>query len=222
MLLLSNMSEFRESTRPFSDRATKMITLDSHDFFYTQPADSPCNFEVDLGVPLHIANSSTVYLESVYIGGYKINEKKKLLFPNGSPSDSSLMSKDIVTHFNFNIPELGITTYVGSKSKRSSPFAGCFTLPNERPSKQATPDTLVATDYQPYFLGHLSRTAVYITSLQPKTLSRFTVNISDQNGDSIWKAVTDATTSTDLNSHGAGNPPLASRRVVIQLIIAEN
>ena len=216
------MSHFSEPTRPFSDRTTKMITLDSFDHFYGRPADTQCRFDVDLENPLHISKPSTVYLESVYIGGYKINEKKKLLFPNGSPSNPPQMSKDIVTHFNFNIPELGIITYAGSKSTRSSAFGGCFTLPNERPTKQATVDTLVATDYQPYFLGHLSRTAVYISSLQPKSLTRFTVQITDQNGDSIWKAVTDATTSSDLNAHGAGNPPLASRRVVIQLIIAEN
>ena len=219
---MCNMSMFRESTRPSSDRTTKMITLDSHGTFYSRPADTECKFEVDLEVPLHITKSSTVYLESVYIGAFKIGEKKRLLFPHGDPSAPSDMSKDIITHFNFNIPELGIVSYSGSNSNRTSAFEGCFTLPNEKPTRQALADILTPVDYQPFFLGHLSRTAVYITSLQPKTLSRFTVHITDQDGGPIWKSPDSGIGTAQLSDHGVGNPPLASRRVVIQLIVVEN
>tara|TARA_X000001036_G_scaffold438752_1_gene487480 strand:- start:2210 stop:2866 length:657 start_codon:yes stop_codon:yes gene_type:complete len=217
------MTHFTDSTRPSSDRTTKMITLDSADFFYNKNADTECKFEVDLETPLHIPNPSMVYLESIHIGAFKINETKKLFYPSGTtPFTPSNISKDIVTHFNFNIPELGITTHAGSLGTRTTPFNGCFTLPNERPARPATGGTLLASDYQPYFLGHLSRTAVYITSMQPKTLSRFTITITDQNGDSIWKAVEPGTTTTDLIPHGLGNPPLATRRIIMQLIVAEN
>tara|TARA_X000001036_G_scaffold438074_1_gene484968 strand:+ start:1239 stop:1883 length:645 start_codon:yes stop_codon:yes gene_type:complete len=208
------------STRPASDRSTKMITIDSKNTFYSKPANTESKFEVDLDFPLHIPNSSVVYLESVYIGGFKISEAKRLLFPSGNPSNPANLKDDIVTHFNFSIPELGIVTYAGDTGNRQSPFNGCFTLPNEKIVRQATAGTLVASDFQPYFLGHLSRTAVYISRLQPKTLSRISVNVTDQNGESIFKDLEG--THADLNSHGAGNPPIASRRIVMQFIIAED
>lgn len=216
------MARFSDSTRPSSDRSTKMITLDSSDYFFSKPADTQCKFEVDLESPLHISKTSTVYLESVYIGAFKINESEKIYFPSGG---TSAPSKDVITHFNFSIPELGIITHAGSLGKRSTPFSGCFTLPNEKPTRPTTAGSLSSTDYQPYILGHLSRTAVYITSMQPKTLSRFTINITDQNGESIWKDVeTIAHSSPNLtmSNHGIGNPPISSRRVIIQLIVAEN
>lgn len=214
------MSHFSDSTRPSSDRTTKMITLDSSDFFFDKPAETVCKFEVDLETPLHISKSSMVYLESIYIGAFKINETKKSFSPTGTTTAN--MSKDVVTHFNFSIPELGIITHAGSLGNRTTPFNGCFTLPNERPARPSTAGTLLISDFQPYFLGHLSRTAVYITSMQPKTLSRFTITITDQDGNSIWKAPESGTTTTDLTSQGVGNPPIASRRVIMQLIVAEN
>jgi len=221
-----------EPTRGGSDRTTKMFTIDSGQYFYHKDPATDSTWDTTLDNPIVINRPSMIYLEGLYIGGFKINEIDSVLYETGgttpqpawSPAHINELSNDHVTHFNINIPELNITTFAGTNGLGSTPFSGAFTLPNEKPITCTTPGQLVASDFKPFILGHLSRTAVYVSQIQPGTLSRLTTTITDQNGRSIFKPATQSNSISDASmlKAGVGNPPLASRRIVLQFIIAEN
>ena len=234
-----------QPTRGGSDRTTKMFTIDSGDHFYHQVPASNCTFETILDSPIVINRPAMIYLEGLYIGGFKINERDNVLWETGgtnfpwpaNPTTATWtapgvaqtvpLDNDHVTHFNIDIPELNITTAAGTTGVSSTPFSGKFTLPNEKPIVSATSGIFVGSDFKPFILGHLSRTAVYVSQIQPCTLDRLVTTITDQNGLSIFKEITGSsgnanTTNNNLARYGAGNPPLASRRIVLQFIIAEN
>ena len=93
-----------------------------------------------------------------------------------------------------------ITNDINKVSKSSSVFSGKFTIPNEKFGSVAG---------TPFIKAYLSRTAVYVSSIQAKTLSSITVNVTDQNGKSIFY-------------DDANNPLKNRRRIVLQFIVAEN
>lgn len=192
------MSTFWEPTRAGSERKTKMITLDSESYFTSSNSTSISNFIVKLDSPLHITNSAVIYLEGVFIGGFKSEGIDSLSAITGNMNTTD-QGKD-VTHFNLEIPEFDITTYAGNPSKSSSVFSGKFTIPNEKFGSVAG---------TPFIKAYLSRTAVYVSSIQAKTLSSITVNVTDQNGKSIFY-------------DDANNPLKNRRRIVLQFIVAEN
>ena len=85
----------------------------------------------------------------------------------------------------------------------------------ESPSIISVSGAAVPSDYKPFILGHLSKTAVYLAKVGPKKLTSLNVTITDQDGDVIWKS---------KNGHGDGvdaNPPKQSRRVIMQLMFVE-
>ena len=227
-----------EPTRGGSDRTTKMFTIDSGEYFYHQNANTDCTWETILDSPIVINRPAMIYLEGLYIGGFKINERDNVLYETGGLNGSSVwtppgaaqtipLDNDHVSHFNIDIPELNITTGAGTTEISSTPFSGKFTLPNEKPIVSATAGQFVPGDFKPFVLGHLSRTAVYVSQIQPCTIDRITATLTDQNGRSIYKDLNgglagSAATTTALAPYGAANPPKASRRVVLQFIIAEN
>ena len=196
-LIIKNiMSVFSEPTRAGSHRKTKMITLDSGTFFYDKPNNTMCSFAVELDTPLILSNPAIVYLEGVYIGGFKVDSN---LYPGASANTNS---KKVVTHFNIDIPEFDITAYAGTTGISSTcAFSGKFTIPNEKQ----------VTTAAPFVKAYLSRTAVYVTSIRAKTLHKIHVTITDQNGESIF----------DDGDAGAANPASNSRRVTLQFIVAE-
>jgi len=196
-LIIKNiMSVFSEPTRAGSHRKTKMLTLDSGTFFYDKPNNTQCSFAVELDTPLILSNPAIVYLEGVYIGGFKVESN---LYPGASANTNS---KKVVTHFNIDIPEFDITAYAGTTGISSTcAFSGKFTIPNE---KQVTTVT-------PFVKAYLSRTAVYVSSIRAKTLHKIHITITDQNGESIF----------DDGVAGDANPASNSRRVTLQFIVAE-
>ena len=196
-LIIKNiMSVFSEPTRAGSHRKTKMLTLDSGTFFYDKPNNTQCSFAVELDSPLILSNPAIVYLEGVYIGGFKVESN---LYPGDSANTNS---KKVVTHFNIDIPEFDITAYAGTTGISSTcAFSGKFTIPNE---KQVTTVT-------PFVKAYLSRTAVYVSSIRAKTLHKIHITITDQNGESIF----------DDGVAGDANPASNSRRVTLQFIVAE-
>ena len=198
-----------EPTRAGSDRNTKMLTLDSGTFFLGQPGATASSYEVTLENPVVINNPAKIYLEGVYIGGFKLSALEGTAFPGVGAA----LNTSVVTHFNIDIPEFDINSFAGSASSDGAhAFNGKFTLPNEKAISRAATNAANA-DYKPFIKAYLSRTAVYVSSIKPTTLNKVHVNITDQNGDSIF-----------LGTGGVGdgpNPPLISRRIVLQFIIAE-
>lgn len=189
------MSVFSEPTRAGSHRKTKMLTLDSGTFFYDKPNNTQCSFAVELDSPLILSNPAIVYLEGVYIGGFKVESN---LYPGASANTNS---KKVVTHFNIDIPEFDITAYAGTTGISSTcAFSGKFTIPNEKQVTTATP----------FVKAYLSRTAVYVSSIRAKTLHKIHITITDQNGESIFD-----------DGDASANPALYSRRVTLQFIVAE-
>lgn len=199
-----------EPTRAGSDRNTKMLTLDSGTFFFGQPGATASSYEVTLENPVVINNPAKIYLEGVYIGGFKLSADIGTAFPGVSAA----LNTSVVTHFNIDIPEFDINSFAGSASSDGAhAFNGKFTLPNEKAiSRSATP--AVDGDYKPFIKAYLSRTAVYVSSIKPTTLNKVHVNITDQNGDSIFLG-TGGTLAAEPN------PPIDTRRIVLQFIIAE-
>ncbi len=200
-----------EPTRAGTDRNTKMLTLDSGSFFFGQPAATLSNYEVNLENPVVINNPAKIYLEGVYIGGFKLSATELTAFPGAS----SALNTSVVTHFNIDIPEFDINSFAGSASSEGAhAFNGKFTLPNEKAISKAA-GTAANGDYKPFIKAYLSRTAVYVSSIKPTTLHKIHVNITDQNGDSIF-------TGTGGVGVSSENPPIDARRIVLQFIIAED
>jgi len=198
-----------EPTRAGSDRNTKMLTLDSGTFFLGQPDATASSYEITLENPVVINNPAKIYLEGVYIGGFKLSALEGTAFPGVSAA----LNTSVVTHFNIDIPEFDINSFAGSASSDGAhAFNGKFTLPNEKAISKAA-SSAANTDYKPFIKAYLSRTAVYVSSIKPTTLNKVHVNITDQNGDSIFLG-------TGGVSSGP-NPPKDTRRIVLQFIIAE-
>ena len=200
-----------EPTRAGSDRNTKMLTLDSGTFFLGQPDATASSYEITLENPVVINNPAKIYLEGVYIGGFKLSALEGTAFPGVSAA----LNTSVVTHFNIDIPEFDINSFAGSASSDGAhAFNGKFTLPNEKAISKAAAGA-ANTDYKPFIKAYLSRTAVYVSSIKPTTLNNVHVNITYQNGDSIFLG-----TGGPTGSSGE-NPPKDSRRIVLQFIIAE-
>ncbi len=200
-----------EATRAGSDRNTKMLTLDSGTFFFGQSGATASSYEVTLENPVVISNPAKIYLEGVYIGGFKLSALQGTAFPG----DGTALNTSVVTHFNIDIPEFDINSFAGSASSDGAhAFNGKFTLPNEKAISRSGATNAVSGDYKPFIKAYLSRTAVYVSSIKPTTLNNVHVNITDQNGDSIFLG-TGGTSPTNPN------PPIETRRIVLQFIIAE-
>jgi hypothetical protein len=102
----------------------------------------------------------------------------------------------------------------GNREQATSVMNKKSVLILESPSIISVSGAAVPSDYKPFILGHLSKTAVYLAKVGPKKLTSLNVTITDQDGNDIWKST---------NGHGGleGNPPKQSRRVIMQLMFVE-
>jgi len=190
----------------------RIVTIDTKGRFNNTTGDQSCTFDSFFSTPLNISKNTNVYLSNLFIGGYKICPQKAYY-------DASGNNRDTIYAFIINIPDLEMITIgadgSGNREQATSVMNSKSVLILESPSIIDTEGAAAPSDYKPFILGHLSKTAVYLAKVGPKKLTSLNVTIRDQDGDIIWKAT---------NGHGVGvdaNPPSDSRRVIMQLMFVE-
>lgn len=196
------MSVFQISTQPTTNQLHRLISIDSGFILNTGPGDMECFFTCDLEEKIKLTSKTNVFLSSVYISSYKLNETERTCW-----------GENTVQVFNFDIPQFETRTVAGNSTGGKVPSHRRFSLPNESCHLPQTGGTLLSEDFKPFILGHLGQQAVYISTIQPKILTRLDVKITDQDGLSIFKALPAGVFNVDAN------PPIASRRVMMQFIL---
>ena len=194
----------------------RIVTIDTKERFMNTTGDESCSFDSFFSSPLNISKNTSVYLSNLFIGGYKICSQ-----PHYYNHDNNY--KDVVNAFMIDIPDLEMITIgadgSGNREQATSVMNKKSVLILESPSIISTSGA-VPSDYKPFILGHLSKTAVYLAKVGPKKLTSLNVTITDQDGDHIWKSKW----GDGNGSHGSGvdaNPPSRSRRVIMQLMFVE-
>tara|TARA_B100001094_G_scaffold48846_1_gene44215 strand:- start:407 stop:1009 length:603 start_codon:yes stop_codon:yes gene_type:complete len=188
----------------------RIVTIDTKTRF-NKTGDIDCSFDAFFSSALNISKDTNVYLSNLFIGGYKICPKPAYYDASGNG--------DIISAFIIKIPDLEMITIgadaSGNIDNMNTIMNKTSVLILESPSIISTTDAAKPSDYKPFILGHLSKTAVYLAKVGPKKLNSLNVTITDQDGDKIWKA---------KNGHGSdvdSNPPSGSRRVIMQLMFVE-
>jgi len=196
------------ATKASANQDTKTISIDSGDFLMNQYTNNS-SFSVDLQETLNLNENTDIFLSSVYITAFKMNEKHALHWStageNPSTPDGSGNDDETVNIFNFYIPQFENRNIAGKTGSKDAPSHRKFTLPNENPVVSFESGTLSDYDYKPFILGHLGQTAVYVSTVTAKSFNRIDVSITDQDGKSIFK--------------GRTNPPLLSRRIYMSFIL---
>ena len=189
----------------------RIVTIDTKERFMNTSGDESCSFDSFFSSPLNISKNTSVYLSNLFIGGYKICPEKAYYDASGNG--------DTIDAFMIDIPDLEMITIgadgSGNREQATSVMNKKSVLILESPSIISVSGAAVPSDYKPFILGHLSKTAVYLAKVGPKKLTSLNVTITDQDGDVIWKS---------KNGHGDGvdaNPPKQSRRVIMQLMFVE-
>ena len=213
------------STQYRGNYEVRSITVDSGDKFYAASSDD-CSFVAKLSEKINLTAPTEIYLSSIYIGGYKINENVVATNEDSSPYTGGATyddnnAGDVVNYFSIGVSEFNIDSVAGQTSASPSNFQVSdmhrrFNLPLETVSKSEVSGVLRPSDYKPFVLGHLGKTAFYISKIQPKSLDRLTIDIHDQDGLSIFKPlVTPGQHMVDAN------PPMRSRRIIMQFMLVE-
>ena len=161
-----------------TNRNTRMVNIDTRGKFTGSTTE--CKFTAKFMETLNISKPTDIYLTSIYIGGYK--------------TGSNYYDTSGIQAFSIKIPEFDILSIGADASGSYTELNRSIVLPMEGADASGAK--------RPFVLGHLSKTAVYISTLNPKKLDRLTVTIKDQDGDDIWV--------------GTDNPPSVSRRVIMQ------
>ena len=194
----------------------RIVTIDTKERFMNTTGDEACSFDSFLSSPLNISKNTNVYLSNLFIGGYKICSQPHYYNHN----HGEIYYKDVVNAFMIDIPDLEMITIgadgSGNREEATSVMNKKSVLILESPSIISASGAAVPSDYKPFILGHLSKTAVYLAKVGPKKLTSLNVTITDQDGDHIWKEW--------WGGHGVGvdaNPPSRSRRVIMQLMFVE-
>lgn len=210
----------------------RTIIIDSKNALTSTDGAQQCEFSVKLSEQVNITAPSDVYLSSIFIGGYKMNQSMNSYYDDNIRYDPSGIvidgdgepeyidaDKDIVMYFSIGIPEFDINQVGGEHSNgHDAPYASTnrrLNLVVEDPSLAKLPGQLATSDFKPFILGNLGKNAVYVSTINPKNIDRLTVNIQDQDGASIYAEQPDAATQV------FSNPPAASRRVIMQFLIVE-
>ena len=189
----------------------RIVTIDTKERFMNTSGDEVCSFDSFFSSPLNISKNTSVYLSNLFIGGYKICPEKAYYDASGNNGDT-------IDAFMIDIPDLEMITIgadgSGNREQATSVMNKKSVLILESPSIISVSGAAVPSDYKPFILGHLSKTAVYLAKVGPKKLTSLNVTITDQDGNVIWKST---------NGHGGleGNPPKQSRRVIMQLMFVE-
>ena len=188
----------------------RIVTIDTKTRFNVS-GDIDCSFDAFFSSALNISKNTNVYLSNLFIGGYKISPQKAYYDASGNG--------DTISAFIIKIPDLEMITIgadaSGNIDNMNTIMNRTSVLILESPSITSISGATVPSDYKPFILGHLSKTAVYLAKVGPKRLTSLNVTITDQDGDKIWKAT---------NGHGDevdANPPSGSRRIIMQLMFVE-
>ena len=208
------MSDYFLSTLPRSGQDVRVLTVDSKDALLGTTTDEPCEFTAYLYEPIRLTAATEIYLESIWIGGFKINHSNNYHFSGDGITD-------VVHYFSIQIPEFEIDNLCGeyntpadlaaNNGSRNIPaMQSRFNLPNEQATRTSD-QTMNITNTKPFILGHLSKTAIYVGSVKPKTISKISVSIKDQDGLSIFSAPTAS----------IPNPHSLSRRIIMQFRLVE-
>ena len=194
----------------------RIVTIDTKERFMNTSGDESCSFDSYFSSSLNISKNTSVYLSNLFIGGYKICPEKSYYDTSGN--------RDTIYAFMIDIPDLEMITIgadgSGNQEEATSIMNKKSVLILESPSIISTSGVALPSDYKPFILGHLSKTAVYLAKVGPKKLTSLNVTITDQDGDHIWKSKW----GDGNGSHGSGvdaNPPSRSRRVIMQLMFVE-
>ena len=178
------------NTQYKTDKNTKIVNLDTRSKFHS--GETKCEFNAKFMNDLYLSERTDIYLIGIYIGGYK--------------QDISGYGTNTINAFSIKIPEFNIQT-IGADASGTTDSSGEISYSTNLDRSIVLPMEQVKTgvhtrDYRPFVLGHISKTAVYVSTIEPSRLVSVKVNISDQDNNDIW-------ISTD-------NPPLLSRRVILQ------
>jgi len=211
------------STAPRGNYETRVVTVDSKSAMFghneTLAIQQPCEFTAHMFEPITLTGPTEVYLESLWIGGYKINATNNYHF--------NTITTDTVQYFSIKVDEFQIDSIAGEYNspaelaanaeagvKNTPAMHGRFNIPNERPTRAAN---IVARqwDTKPFTLGHLSKTAVFISHVKPQTFTKFTVSILDQDGNNIFAPR--STGAIPINQ-----PPKLARRIILQFLFVED
>ena len=74
------------STQHRGNYETRVIIVDSKDALTGTAGDDPCQFTARLSEQINLTSASEIYLSSIYIGGYKINENVNSLYDDSGDS----------------------------------------------------------------------------------------------------------------------------------------
>jgi hypothetical protein len=202
----------------------RIVTIDTKERFMNTTGNEACSFDSFFSSPLNISKNTSVYLSNLFIGGYKICSGRH--YYNHDYSGSGNYYKEVVNAFMIDIPDLEMITIgadgSGNREQATSVMNKKSVLILESPSIISVSGAAVPSDYKPFILGHLSKTAVYLAKVGPKKLTSLNVTITDQDGDNIWKQNTYVSLNdTDDPKKVDANPPSRSRRVIMQLMFVE-
>ena len=173
-----------------TNRNTRMVNIDTRGKFTGSTTE--CKFTAKFMETLNISKPTDIYLTSIYIGGYKTPEK-----PEDYSSDNTIQA------FSIKIPEFDILSIGADASGSYTELNRSIVLPMEGIDLETPPTAAMQT--RPFVLGHLSKTAVYISTINPKKIDRLTVTIKDQDGGDIWTM-----------TQGFANPSNVYKRVIMQ------
>jgi len=228
------MSSFNKNTSHDSNYKIKVVTLDSKDAFTSLTGAEDCTWTNYLPEPLKITRTTEIYLESIYIGGYKINacdtsitgDHRYAWNKTAIPAASGTDGDGHVYYFCLDIPQFDIKNgaaehsnqpYSQQNSDITGYMAGKLCLCQE-PALVASNVPILGersplkVEYKPFILGHLSKTSVFVSKIEPKIIDNIKINITDQDGRTIW---------TVRGEGAAGNPCDRSRRIFMQFLFVE-
>ena len=217
------------STAQRGNYETRIVTIDSKESLLATTSNEPCKFTSYLYEPIVLTAPTEIYLESLWIGGFKINYDNAYHFNDNVKANT-------IQYFSINVDEFQIDSiageynsaadrlsnqivyttdnsgqFLGSDKYNTPAMHGRFNIPNEVPVR-ATDAAQTMIDTKPFTLGHLSKTAIYVSNIKPQTLTKFNVDIKDQDGLSIFHTI----------DGGLENPPALSRRIIMQFLLIED
>ena len=198
------------STHYRSAYETMNITIDSKDAFTSTTGDEECSFVCKLSEPVHLTENTEIFLSSLHIGGYKINENINASFDDND-------SKDVVRYFSIAIPEFQVRQSAGQYNSdgkvHSTHMHHRFNVAHETNIVSNIGGVLQPKDYRPFVLGHIGKCSVFVSVIKACTIAQLHVNIRDQDGNSIFKSLVGGGHAVDAN------PPSKSRRIIMQFIL---
>jgi len=231
------MSSFNKNTSHDSNYKIKVVTLDSKDAFTSLTGAEDCTWTNYLPEPLKITRTTEIYLESIYIGGYKINacdtsitgDHRYAWNKTAIPAASGTDRDGHVYYFCLDIPQFEIKNGAAEHSNQPYNASGVvsdmsgymhnrFCLCQEPALVGSTVPADITelspfkVEYKPFILGHLSKTSVFVSKIEPKIIDKIKINITDQDGRTIW---------TIRGEGAAGNPCDRSRRIFMQFLFVE-